>query len=153
MIKKISLILCSFSLLSACATVPSRTPSGEKIETGANTVVIASKKSAQEFVRELKYRALERDFTFDKTDADTFSFVTEMKPLNKKLSFQVKAFVKNVQGGSNAIIDGRYLKTKSKKKELQKISNRSGKYRKPAWDAFFNFATYDKGAKYRFIER
>jgi len=153
MMKKIYLAVVCLMTVSGCATAPSRAPSGDKIASGVNTIVIASRKSAQEFARELKYRALERDYTFDKTDADTFSFVTDLKPLSKKLSVQIKTFVKNVKGGSNAIIDGRYLKRKSKKKDLQKISNSSGANRKPAWDALFDFATFDKAAKYNFLER
>ena len=151
--KKIIITLFSFALLSACASAPSRTPSGEKIATGVNTIVIASTKSAKEFSRELKYRALEKDYTFDKTDADTYSFVTEMKNLSKKLGVTIRTFVKDVKGGSNAIVHGTYLKRKSKKHEDEKISNRSGSNRKPAWDALYDFATFDKGAKYNFIER
>lgn len=139
--------------LMGCSTAPQRGPSGEKIENGVNTIVIASNKSAKEFVRELKYRALEKDFTFDKADADTFSFVTEMKNLSKKLGVRMKAYVKSVGSGSNAVVSGVYLKRKSKKHDPEKISNRSGSNRKPAWDALFDYATFDKGAKYNFIER
>lgn len=146
-------VLLFSTFFFGCATAPQRSPSGEEIAPGANTIIIASKKSAQEFVRELKYRALEQDYTFDKTDADTYSFVTEMKNLSKKLSVQMKTFVKDVNGGSNAIVSGLYLKRKSKKHEPEKISNKSGSNRKPAWDALFDFATFDKGAKYNFIER
>jgi len=151
--KKNFLILFTVSILSACASAPSRAPSGEKIAAGVNTIIIASKKSAKEFSRELKYRALEKDYTFDKTDADTYSFVTDMKNLSKKLGVTIKTFVRDVKGGSNAIVAGHYLKRKSKKHEPEKISNRDGSNRKPAWEALFEFATFDKGAKYNFIER
>lgn len=153
MTKLISLCVLSGIFLSGCASAPSRTPSGEKIERGVNTIVVASKKTAKQFVRELKYRALEKDFSFSSTDEDTHSFVTEVKDLSKKVGVSLKAYVKDVKGGSNAIISGNYTKFKAKGKKVFKIENRSSGLKKVTWDLLYEYGVVDPAAKYNFIER
>ena len=151
--KIISLCILSGLFLSGCASAPARTPSGEKIERGVNTIVVASKKTAKQFVRELKYRALEKDFSFSSTDEDTHSFVTEVKDLSKKVGVSLRAYVKDVKGGCNAIISGSYTKFKAKDKKVFKIENRSSGLKKVTWDILYEYSVVDPGAKYNFIER
>jgi len=152
---KIVLFIASLAalFLSGCASAPARTPSGERIARGVNTIVVASNKTAKQFVRELKYRALEKDFAFLSTDEDTRSFVTEVKPLSKKVGMSLKAYVRDVKGGSNAIISGTFTKFKAKDQKVFRIENRSSGMKKVTWDLLYEYAVVDPNARYNFLER
>jgi hypothetical protein len=139
--------------LSGCASSPARTPSGERIARGVNTIVIASKKSAKDFVRQLKYRALEKDFAFESTDEDTRSFVTKVKPLSKKVGISLKAYVRDVDGGSNAIVSGSFTEFKAKGQKVSRIENRSSGVQRATWDILYDYAVADPSARYNFLER
>lgn len=156
MIKKI-LILISFCFALSCASTPSRTLSGEEIPEGVDTIVVASKKSADDFYKELKNRAVDLDFVFKSTDSDTRLFVTEFMDLSRKSSVSLKVYVKQVKGGSNAVVSGTYLKLKKLKKGFrpQSVEHRgsSGSAVRQAWDKVYNFALGSKKWKYNFIKR
>ncbi len=145
-------------ILSGCASTPYRMPDGEKIPSGADTIVLASNKSAVEFSKELKQRVVQKNFYFLKTDEDTKSFLTEFYDITKRSSVQIRVYVKDVPNGSNAVINGRFIDLKKLKKyphwRSKKIEYRGkGKAADQAWEALHNYAVGSKKWKYTFLKR
>ncbi len=152
---KIALLIV---LLTGCISRQHSMFNNEKIKNGINTIVLASNKTAMEFYKDLKQRALEKNFYFLKTDEDTKSFITDFYDITKKSSIQIKVYVKDVPGGSNAIINGRFIELKKLKnrpyyRSKQIKFNDSRKASRQAWETMYDYGVGLKKWKYTFLKR
>lgn len=154
------IIIALILILSAgcVSTAPQRMPNGSKIPTGVDTVVLASNKSAKNFYKELKQRAVQKDFYFLSKDGDTKSFVTGFYDVTKRASVQIKLYVKDVPGGANAVVTGSFmdlkkLKTRPYYRSKAITYNGKGRAADHAWDSLYNYATASKKWKHTFLKR
>lgn len=154
---RITVCLVFLMSLMGCATIE-RLPDGEQVAAGSNTIVLASNSTALSFYKELKQRAVQKNFHFLHTDEDTKSFVTDFYDVHKRASVQIRVYVKDVPGGSNAVINGKFLDLKKLKKRpwfrSQIISYRAkGKASKKAWESFHNYGIGSGKWKYTILKR
>ncbi len=143
--------------LTGCASAQHRRLNCDKIQNGVDTIVLASSKTAVEFYKDLKQRAVEKNFYFLQTDEDTKSFKTDFYDITEKSSVQIRVYVKDVLGGSNAIINGRFMNLKKLKKHpyyrSKKIKHSDhGKAHHKAWEAMYKYALGSKKWKHIFLK-
>ncbi len=156
--KKIIALATLTLLMTPLAEAKQRMPDGSKIKSGTDTVVLASNKIAKDFYRDLKQRAVQKNFYFLSTDDDTRSFATEFYDVTTRASVQLKVYVKDVPGGSNAVVTGVYKDLKKLKKypyyrSRPIIYRGKGKGGRHAWDALYKFAAASKKWKHTFLKR
>lgn len=154
---KLSLVFIFCTSLIGCASAE-KMADGGSIPSGANTIVLASSKTAVAFYKELKQRAVQKNFYFLQTDEDTKSFLTDFYDVHKRSSVQLRVYVKDVPGGSNAVINGKFLDLKKLKKHhwhrAEPISYRGkGKASRKAWDSFHNYGVGSQKWKYTMLKR
>lgn len=131
---------------------------GAKIPEGANTVVIALNDSADTVYKMFKRRAVAQDYYLTYVDDEARVFLTNFYDLSKKTSIQIKTYVKPVKnGGSNVVINAKFLKLKKLKKypnyrPIKLRYKKDGKYGAEAWRAFYLYAVGSQKWKHQFIK-
>jgi len=151
----ITLVLFSFSTAGASENSKDKTP---KIPEGANTVVIALSENPDAVFKNFKRRAVAQDYYLTYVDDEARVFLTNFYDLSKKTAIQIKTYVKAVKnGGSNVVINAKFLKLKKLKKypnyRPSKLRyKKDGKYGREAWKPFYLYAVGNQDWKHQFIK-
>ena len=129
-----------------------------QISKGADTVVIALRESADSAFKKFKRRAVAQDYYLTYVDDEARVFLTNFYDLSKKMSIQIKTYVKELKsGGSNVVINAKILKLKKVKKNpnhrpVRLRYKKNGEYDAKAWRAFYLYAVGSQKWKHQFIK-
>ena len=129
-----------------------------QISKGVDTVVIALRESADSVFKKFKRRAVAQDYYLTYVDDEARVFLTNFYDLSKKMSIQIKTYVKELEsGGSNVVINAKILKLKKVKKNpnhrpVRLRYKKNGEYDAEAWRAFYLYAVGSQKWKHQFIK-
>ena len=158
--KILTILLCSVLFSISAFSDEAKKAPGPKVNipSGANTIVIALKDTPDNAFKRFKRRAVAQDYYLTYVDDEARVFLTNFYDLSKKTSIQIKTYVKAVKGGgSNVVINAKFLKLKKLKKypnyrPMKLRYKKDGDYGSEAWRAFYLYAVGSQKWKHQFIK-